>query len=835
MSAPVITAELLPPMAMPSHPEWNLPIITAPEWDSLLERQNAWRLDLDPNDNEPKCDGIAPTYSLGMIDTRLSGWTPVVPADEASLVADAVAGYQERIDEIDAEANPSEDDLDEKYQLQTMINDLNLHAYWGEVPNAFGDGGTALYRRLSAPNIPFETHSNETLQVDRPFTIFLYRWQPDKAQQNQRLDFDFGHWRIRFEKDDRAKLFRFKTGVPRGTIVAVEAQIQAIVDGGKLTGPDKVNIADWKEQIKTIKATAKKAKRELTADEESQIATLQSQIDSLKLSKTGLEQAEENAKKTLEDSIYLDTTDLNLQETTGSLFNTHFSLTIIPQQRGYMLIAKDEGKNQFVYEDKEVTATKNFQYMVYDSAATTTKPDRTWSDIVPARMVISGNGGAFMCAVGNPQIAKYFKLTSRYHSLGWEWDGSGSSFSGVWNQLPGTNVTFTATPSADNRSVAWIIEGTTDGRYMPFVYSIDLQIEGGARVPDDSIVWASENVLAYQCLLDAQPEFDGDILSRGYRMTFLDIDGAAAELFLSYNYRMRLYADGQAIYTGHISDVDIAETHRDDNGYTAEITLMLSDSWWILDEDEMLAAFTGDDLQLAPYVRRVLKGRGFADDEIITDNAPTIKLPKAAPGEEPKVRPESFAKRGEWLRYLHDTFAYKSIFYFDALGKFVFEPMNTTTSGATFTTYYEDPPGRYTALRPLKRKPNFKDFYNSFWIVGGKDPVTKKKYAATYQDTTSIADTPANRVSDRWIGRVKPYRPSADENLNNQELVNASLRRAQELYGQPRYETEFATFYHGDEFSIRDRFMLDDTPVELIAISGASVKDDRMTFTVRDL
>jgi len=781
--------------------------MTTDEWNSLADRTNCWALDLLPHDGEPRTDAILATFDLPQTDNYLRDWTPVIGADEQAAVDAAVAQYTTDIADEQAKSSP---DTDQIARWQRQIDELNAGAYWQEAPNAFGDGGTALYRALSTPNIPCEIRSNWLVDQDRPWSIWVYRSKPDDAQRDAELDIEWAHWRLRLKSESAAELYRFVDGVSWETIAATEANIDAIRDSGRLTGTDKANIKTWKDAIAAIKAAAKPGDPD--AAESVQIKDYEDQIATLKESKDGLTKAQTLAVKALEDTIYEDVQQVTLAETTQSLFNQPFNLTFFPQQRGFMTIAKDQGKNSFTYEDKLVTKEREFAVMQARS-----------------RVRIKGNGGSFMFQAGYPNVARYFRMLSRYIGLGFTWDGTGSTMTGNFNQMPGTAVTWSVERDpTDSRRVRYLIEGTTDGRYSPFLYAVDLEIAGGARTPDNAVLWSSLGK-TYEPVLNCSPrqeERGGHCISKAYRVEVLNTGGAADLLENCTGYQARLFEDGAPMFWGHVTaDPGWDLIHEEPGKRSDTISLLVADGWDVLKHSNIEDALVGDGKALGTYLTQVMQGPGLLAAEIDI-SIPGVTLPTANPGEEKRVRPNYGTTRAEWVRHLMETYAPNCEAYWTEQHVFTARERPTTVT-RTLTDTRNVAGQRNVAMRPIAGGRDTGDFYNDILVVGGTDPETKKRYAARFIDYESLRD----RTSDRFVGRrLKMTHTNGD--LNTPEKTAACCRRLVQVHNRANLFRQVETHWD-NTLQIGQRASYDGSLVEVMQVDGGGHSTDRMRLQVR--
>lgn len=791
------------PFGPPQTPTFSMPLVTDAEWDALATRNNVWRFDIDQKAEEPRIAGVAVGWSYGTADTKLCNWTPQEVAEEAAAVAVVRA-------ELSAEA-ATETDEDRLAELQAMIADLDSWHFWEDKRNAFGDSANAIYRGCSAPNVPFDIRSNWCLEADRPFTIWLHRAKPAEGQENAFLRVQFGDWRLEFSQERECKLLQV-VEMTDAARAALEAQLEAILDTGRLTAADKAQIKAWQDEAATVKADAAKDGRQQpdqwTEAEHAQLSTLDAQIGALKDSKHGNTGAEEVQIEALKGQLYLQQETVNLQETTETLFGVDLPITIIPQRRGYLSIHVGRGANYSTIEVKSI------------------KQRREYDTVIRATPVeISGNGGSLWFKFAYVQVAQSATMLSGWHNAGFPVPG-GATFTADWSADTGASATLNV-ETAGNK-FRWQVIIATDGMHLPFVYQVNLEIAATARDTSTEVV-VFDSRTWQDMLASYTPKWDGEKRSLGMTVE-LNCFGLAYQPEDWAHHQVFVYENG-LLFSGVIMQAPIKETVMVEGREVEQVTLECADRWALLKQDMLGTQLTGDGKLLGAYMKQVVQSRGFLEAELDIDVG-TFRLPTARPGEEPLIRNEWGKHQAEWLDYLFENYGHGMRLGATAAGKIEYKTdLRDVRSDIRFS---RDGSGGYETIWDVTRETDWEEFCNDFIIIGGLKPGSKvDRYAARYRDYGSVYDTTARNYCGAW----KPMDPRKDDALNTQELCNIACRQAQALYGNPRENITFACRLTNVSREVEPKMIcyLEDAQVEVVAVQSSGREENELRLTVKVL
>lgn len=761
---------ILEAFGAPQRRGFSLSLLAAEEWDTLARNTGVVRVDVDTAATQPTTHAIFPQWWYGAGDMRLADWSVRWQDGETEAIDLAKASMEEELAGLVEKDEPTADDQARIWELNDQIARLQTQAFWYEAPNAFGQGGTALYRACSAPNVPFKLASNWTLDPDRPFTIFLHRSKPDPAQKDCWIRFRFGCWALVLRQESEVKLYRYKhgriweddnqndnpevgewhtyDGWDWPAIEAAEATMDAIRDNGRLTAEDRASIETWKKLVRDTKAAAKAAKRDLTEDEHLQITAWQDAIAALRDEKKGLGQGEKEQLDALERDLYDDVADVQWQDAAESLFNRDVAFTIIPQPRGYMVIHCSVGRNYWVYEDKRVTADEVDQ-----------------SIIGASRLQVDGNGGAFWfeAAYIVPEPCTYIRSQPVY--LGANVDGLGApNWLSSWaaTEMPGTTARVFPTFGGDR--MTWQLDLRTALGYLPFVYRVNLDVFSAERDrARETALFSSDG--APDVAWEVGRQYDRERRGRSATLT-LTFDATRYPSLLRMAHKQVVFEEhGRPWFTGVLQDPSVEWL----NASMVRVEYRAYDRWHILRTDKLWGEVVGDGKTLGAYWAEVLRGAGFAEDEVvvIACDATDQVLPTARAGELPAIRPQWGEERASYLSKLLDDFGYYLDTWFDGAGVCYLGPADTTTKDVVFTArsaYQGDP----RAVRDLTREEDWTGFANDVSVMGATR--NGKALGARYQDWDSVTDPQASNYVGRWIV-AEPYQ---NDMLKHQHQVNAA-------------------------------------------------------------
>lgn len=826
------------PFGRPVSRNYSRSIITNKEWGNIQTNLHVARVDVDTAETQPKTHALMPAWKYGNSSTMsyLEGWHNRPVVGEQAAVEDAVTVLQDELDQLNEKATKTAADTARISELERDIVDVRANRYWTQAWNTFGDGRPSLYRACSAPNVPFKRRSNWTLEPDRPFTFFVHRCKPHEAQQDCWVRVRFGHWALIFSQEKEVELVRYKDGQyfegddqqaenPLANGVwkkydganfdltdEKEDAISQLRDGGRLTISDRAEIARWQAEMRDKKADLSKNKKIWTADQkavaDAYIADRKKWIEDLKETKRGLSSTDEIRVKRMEDELYVAKETVQFTHAAESTFNTDLAITIIPQPRGFIVFHNSVGRDYFVYEDEEVTGSGLDQTIVTGT-----------------KVQVDGNGGALWFSMAYVVPERYSYLESFPCSYGGvEVSGQGQLH---WDASlpPGSNMLGTVSPAGKGRYV-WKLElfADPDLGYMPFLYRLyfDLNAQGRDR---------SKEVVVFDS--SAAPAVNWNV---GFSRS-KENRGRAATLMLALTQQQREQFEWLGDLSGHQLEVEekgeiifsgtLGEASRDWIGKNRKIEYRAYDHWSILNEDKMWSDLIGDARTLADYVRRMVRGGGFHDDEIIiADNAITRRLlPHTKPGEEPALQPEWGGGRGDFLTQLLADFGYFHDMWLDGRGRFHFEPIGATSVDVHLRSQHISLTDR-NAVWDVKETINKDNLKNHIIVMGRKQ--RGRSLSSVYTDFASVVDPTCPRFRGRAVA-ADPYHSDA---LTTQQFTDLCCRWRAWQEGQVDREFSVGAHYRQD-LNVGDRFKFDSWVVELLTADADDRLSEQMRLTMR--
>lgn len=805
------------PFGPPRRAAYSLPLVTQRQWESATDRENLWRIDIKQDADEPHTDGVGLTYQYGTSDTYLCNCSPIIEADEQAEIDRAVSSFNAELSTLAAKAHPTADDLKRVKELQGRIVELTQTAFWQDIRNPFGDGANGVYRSLSAPNVPCRIRTDARLDEDRPFTVWFYRAKPDEAQEDATLRLSFGgKWRLEFGQGGGAKLYKLRP-MKDADRKALEDELKAIDDSGKLTRTDKTQIKAWRDAADLVVANAKKAgrrkKTDLTAQEQFQLTDYKARTVALRASKKGLTGSARARRKAILDLVFEESTEVTLYEDSHGLLNRTFAVTFLPQPRGYLTIANSFSANYWNYQDKAITDKREFGVLLES-----------------APLEVSCNGGSFWWKWAYPAIDREGFIEGE-GNLGADMTDVVFICNGDWSAMPGTTVLYGVQGIDQARGkFRWRLALGSDGRYMPFVYTQILEAPASVRnIAAETVLFDTQT--APGVLADATAQFDLDLRGRKYAIALNNEGGALDWLAeVSEGLQVEVWEGERQVFTGVLRG-------RSEEILAAGQSVLhfeAYDRWELLREDIAWTEIAGDGKRLDAHLREVLAGRGFAAWEVVTVATPSLLLPRAAVGEEPKCKASVGEFRGQYVRDLAERHAVGLEVYFDEQGRFVLARKGADIAQINFVLRHANNSGFDTEYIVSNPRPSvdYADYYNWVQILGAEKPghgSVRERYAAVYADYGSVT----NPASPNYLGYWKALRPQPDDSLNTQALVNRALRQlvtAKKVIREVAFDT---TLDPGFRIGLRCRY--DGTPVEISGVSPTERKTGRANVTVRYL
>jgi hypothetical protein len=580
---------------------------------------------------------------------------------------------------------------------------------------------------------------------------------------------------------------------------------------------------------------------------------------------------------TLQKSLFDDYKVLDLHHGKDEWWKTPVVLTFMPEPRGVInVIREGGGADQF-----KVSSIAGNPHRA---------PGILWPDCAPG---ISTNFGAFIWQFGYPVFATNGTFTGEAYDYATWALTSGITWNGLWDSetvtpgvgsigpgftpntnLPGTSITFDNPPvvpvpaMGNPHQIRFRLEASTDRRLTPFLYTLQAFIPAGTRdgYPESIIYDSSAHTDAGgNPILDVSPVYEDDQKTlcrrRGCDVTLRDIYGALALTSTGYatleNCMVDVYVDKHIVLgNGIIKEVQVNNVNSADAGCKADtqVKMTISDMWSILEDDAMFDQPIGDGVRLNDYIVTILQGAGVAASEYsgITYNTggPSSghKLPQAALGEKPCIRPEFRHKRSDFLRTLIEKYGdgqtlrcwsgiwtlgpKPTVVGTDAIGtalRGTTQTWNFSSSGSRNSAVSF--PGRYVILEKSDVIKDASDFYNYFRVQGANDH-NGNPIVQFWPERRSINSN--YKGTSIYLGHWKDYPDVHDTSLRTLNDVLTVLNTLIKNHCVSFWFQTFETYFH-PLLNVGTMIQADNVIGIVTRISGASARDDRMTVTYMQL
>jgi hypothetical protein len=838
---------------------------------------------------KPRC--LMLDYDLIFRDAGAEKW--IRPPSEAQAVEleKSRAGYEATVAELEklkAEKEADGKTLEDEQNRQLagareMI--LQLQDDAGGYARTFNDlfecNADGLKYGLSVPNIPVAFISKETLGQDPAVTLRILREQPVEGQDARHdLIFKFSNGKTQyalvFRRESSVEWWHYKN-MSGSRRAALEAQLAAVEDTGRLTGADNEAIAQWRGEIDAVKETARldgRTGKNLTDEEKLQIAALKENIRVRKDAKSGgLSGENERKKADLENKIFYDKQPVNLQEDTKSFYNRIFDVTIMFHRKGFVSLRMDKNP-PFFWENKAISKLRGFNQMLPKDS----------------RILIEANGGAWGVCVGRPRFKKLGQLWTQDIAPGFtisgdearwlfdcefiatEIDESGK-FTGIGTygqKVVAKCVQIVEEKSAaDNRASGQSsggvekparyqlqIEMTPDesGVYSPEVYFINFHVLAGEVAPRSETRWSSlpsGNRFYRHRGEDVQTseEIAGGMVinasihdPRGDNAVPLDIAGRECDLKLI---RMSDGTEYSLLETGVAKRV---ERHTQNAitllggllGLRQKMSSKISLTALGLDEvlnQPIGYVIYGNTKYPNDFLRELCRNAGLRPSEysgIPAGNIGIKKLKPPAAGEPPDILPARQARFWEYMQHVVRKYCYGWRLAARAEG-LVLEPdvfRDKTAFHYQTTLPASDP----FAVRALHHYQDLEEFFTSATFTGAKNPQTGKRWSAT-KTIPEATDKEFEGISLFYVGTPRPYVAETDDGLASFEDCALAVRRFMRHYGLPPWYFEWDCAYNGelrpgDILKLNDVLVLAEN-VRRASINIASGTAPTMSVTAR--
>lgn len=863
---------------VPSHPAFSKRVLTDTLWKQSAARgamPGLRRFDLRPFDaddlDERAARAISLDYEPHFEDrfNRLRNWKSNVSAQEKAFRAERRADLVARKAALSTDPSPGEDDEIELKSIASRLAEIepSQPGYLEEVPNGFGDGGSALYSSLQEPNVPSHRISNFFLDQDSPFCLDLLFYKPHEEQADWKHDIWWDRYRLTF-RESAVEFTAFKAKLTPAQIAAKEAELNELLDLGRIARDDKNFKAQKKRAIQGVKDAATAAGRsgaKLSESEKASIKALEREIDERWKSKSAREGAENDAIRKLKKELYESQQSVSLGQKFDSFFNQRLTLSFFPQKRGFVSIEL-EGAQIWSYEDREITA-KNRHGEV--QAAT------MWRR---CKLELKSNGGAYKWRVGWPQPGRG-QLTIGPFDPGFDLDGQTYTVTGQWDGAPGADVEWSVigegrewfviaalSPGSPPVEVRGQDDSVLAGRAFPFLYDASLFIQPGERTGTYGIIWDSRNHRGEEDVspvMELSPSWDDKgglaigvtlsntptearpdgMLSNALETFPNDLDGRLVDIYVD-DLDGAPYLAGGIIRQANLSGMESA-------GADSAPAAGASVSFSALDRRALLGMAMrdrpiGDGLPLGQHVKDVLRCRGELEAELSEIGSVGNRLDVAALGEDPANQPGQGAGYSSYLDDLLETQGLISTTPLSLLwrsraggGYWSLEGEPDTIESvdngegqlvlAEFSSA-ADYGGRLWFRDNIELPDDDSEVWNIFQMEGFRDPKTKEPLSVTYPVWESIG----KRGDLRHLGYEKPHPLVRVDAIRDLETLRRSaIGLSQRKCKSKKFRKGKIGFFR--ELRKGSLIRIDGLRCEIVRFDGPSVASDEMGVLARRL
>ncbi len=885
-----------PPLPEPSHPPFSF-FATSDEKFEEARRGGGtknvvrYKLDNDPNsffaDEEERKTSRNRAVSLpyALLDrpefNRLTSFETVPTAQEQAQLTAQAEKYRGLRDELLAEVTPEKPLTPEKQQLLTSYRSLvaacelsqgligNQLGFIEEIPDIFGYGSTCLHDLNNVENIRKIRRSTFTIARDQPFHVALRFAHPTPQQRETSFKMRWGPFILTI-RGGRSVLLSmlaqnyYLPGSNLQELAEAESRMETLLDEGRLTDEDTLYIEDREGQIRTLKKEVKDQNIEHTDAAYlpfyRQIETLKAEIAARKKEKqrlTGAAQAELDALKKKYFSFY--DVAVNLGESSENFYGDEgiLRLSILPQKKGFLTLQLN-GAAGVSIKIPDILKTKAYgvlwerTHLVFDSLGGS-------FDLKYLPLAVASSGEYRIPGLRVPFVISEDETVEAR---------------GDWDTLsPGVAVVARTERSADFREddprYDFIVKIDSDGKYLPWLYSLHFFISAGDIPTNETVLWSTRAFGVSKTLNPGYPNPNRDNPIRNATLNIDDISDSKRGMGLVVevndpnntigfpldgfknccaDFTMAVWNEETASVSGEtdvlingvirdavlmnarvLSDGGVVEEETQTHGPDSFWRLTIGDLWSIADDTEITQDVILDGLTLGEAWKRLLGLRGFKNDWVAFiesggDKAGP-KLPLAGPGEKPRKAPRKGMKLGAALRELLDEFGMSEDFQ-ELRGRIkrggwcLDVPDGESKAVFSGAADYE---GTSAVLAGATREQDWSRFHNIFTVEGGRDRVTNKKLSVTLPLFESLIDP----TSPLYWGSPKPAPLIMRPDLDTPEDVEMAAIIAAIRGTKSGNLKVFPTMWLYPLPAIGDRVSVDgQEEMELARISGMSLAGD---------
>ncbi len=648
---------------------------------------------------------------------------------------------------------------------------------------------------LYAENVPISLKGNFEMERDRAFGFSLRRDTPAEEQAIFDYVVGFGNgftqYAISMGSDGNSSEFWHYRNMSAAARAKLMAQLETVLDFGRLTVADRAQLLKWENAERAIRAAAKareEGMQKLTDAESAQIETLKKQAIDLKAAKH-LTDEQDARKQDLENKIWLAREQFKLQEESADLIGKRVDVSVQFLQSGYIVVRS--GGTQYVYENKRVTSLEPPQYHF-------ALPEKS-------RLTIDSTGGAWGFVFARLDwnragdvLSQPFESWEPLSPLDFEGKISGALLANsqpqngeAWNygcSAAASLVELKAPTGTQPGRYQLSLHLVSDGRYTSEIYYTGLYRAASLVTGNGFALWDSEAPInrnnGASRVIDALLQ-DDKRRARLAKVVYADGRGAANLPAFPIGLAMDLEAEDRE--TGQIVTLlkhgFIAGQEQDRVGALETASgygvVLLHGNETVLDVQgcegflnrQITALIPSDGEYPNDYVRMMCQDAempAFLWERIPVGAAGGFeRIAPTRPGRYPTEKPNQGGTFLEQVNACVRNHCKDAQFWSDALGLLLNKFAARDRPELDFGTPATGAPVRsHLCLRnEWKQRQDVSDYVTSATVIGAKNPITGQRFSATV--SIPQATDAAFEGSPYHIGYSLPYYGEADDSLRS--------------------------------------------------------------------
>lgn len=756
--------------------------------------------------------------------TQKNQWIRTPSTEEKAERALAVKVYEQSIVELKAEiekktkSNTPHKEEDELLRsAESILEQLQDggYGYFRTAWNAMDTGVSGVWWGLAAANTPIEVTSGFSMEADRAFCIRLKRYKAPDGQVNHYFIIEFGDGRTLYaivigEDGNSAEFLHFRNDADSvKNRKKWRAQLERVLDRGRLTVEDRKKLLEWEEQEQALRAQIKESGRKKTDADNASLKKLQEDTQALRDSKK-LTNANEEERRELERKLYITKEKFTLQQTSNDLIGKPIDITVQFLRAGFVIVTVLDSR--YVYENKRITGKKRKKNGANQPEYATGLPESSY-------LTLKSNGGKWGIVYGHPKFANAGSFWSQVISIPFDFEEEDIVFDFEGDDsLPGCQIEaefFRILESQTNGTVPnparyqarlhlrsnHEVPVAQQGHFTPEVYRFGVHIKGGV-VPDfEAPVWDSEapaNLInGKPCLMDTVVRSDKRRSTTA--MVYLHKSGSNLPLNLgALMCDVALYdrQEGQELLAlnkgmvkvnpmDRVENIDTAEGFDPESGAGSQVAFDVVGVENFLDV-EIVASIIGNNRFPNDHYRAIIHDLGLHPslyENLFAGDIGIPKTPRPQPGRMPDRKPAFGARGLEYIREDAKKHCHGRELFSDATGlrleRLVFRNRQELTYGRPPLVAVDSKlclRGNWDGSRAPRLVQDISEYWTGATFFGASDPLTGIRYNATVTIEQAFHEEWKDKQSMFWIGRERHYTAAPDDSLRSKVECEKAAR-----------------------------------------------------------